>query len=392
MNNAKHILIFEPQIEGHHLTWLAALCEDFLSAGYTLSLALDTRENIAQERLLAINSTLLDNVNILPTFTPKGTWIQRDALHTLAHCFKQSGAERLFVNNLDEFTSKLFRRALFGLRPPSILKSKISGIYHRPRPLDFSQTSLNNQLKRCGLKRLCREGWFDTIFLLDEHTLENIPQNTFLGTHFSWLPDPGISNISTPQHEARKSLGIPQDRIVFLNYGVAARRKGLHLALKALQHLPEDRFFLLSAGRLGDDREVLNGMKQLEAKGCAKALNYYVSPEEEVLAFCAADMVLLPYISHFGLASVLARAISARRPVIASDYHLLGMRVKRYGLGLTFKNESVEDLRRVLEEVLEHPEKHLTAYHGGLEAYAHSFSREAFRQALLTEPFKETQG
>ena len=438
MNRAKHILIFEPQIEGHHLFWVAMLCEDFLSAGYTVSLALDTREGKAQERLLAINPTLLNDVVVLPTHSPEGKWVKQGALQTLAYCFKESGADEVFVNNLDEFASKLFRRAAFGLRPPSILKGKISGIYHRPRPLDFSQSSLNNKLKRWGLKRLCREGWIANIFLVDEFTLESMPKESseklqseaildeaglgreswkrkpimnigasresrgrsqirqkwiftelskdaFLGTRFSWLPDPWVGEFSDPQYEAREALGIPQDRLVFLNYGVAARRKGLHLAIDALKKLPDDRVFLLSAGRLGNDKEVLNGIQALEDKGCAKALNYYVTPQEEALAFRAADIVLLPYLSHFGSANVLARAAAANRPVIASDYHLLGERVKRYGLGLTFKNESVEDLHATLEEVLGNSEKHLCAYSAGLKNYKEAFSREAFREALLKE-------
>lgn len=385
MNRAKHILIFEPQIEGHHLFWAAMLCEDFLSAGYTVSLALDTREGKAQERLLAINPALLDNVAILPTHTSAGEWIKKGSVQTLAYCFKKSGADEVFVNNLDEFASKLFRRAAFSLRPPSVLKGKISGIYHRPRPLDFSQSSLNNKLKRWGLKRLCREGWIANIFLVDEFTLEAMPGHAFPGTRFSWLPDPWVGEFSDPQYEAREALGIPQDRLVFLNYGVAARRKGLHLAIDALKKLPEDRIFLLSAGRLGNDKEVLKGIQALENKGCAKTLNYYVTPQEETLVFRAADVVLLPYLSHFGSANVLARAAAANRPVIASDYHLLGERVKRYGLGLTFKNESTEDLRATLEEVLGDSEKHLCSYSAGLKNYKEAFSREAFREALLKE-------
>ena len=360
------------------------LCEDFLSAGYTVSLALDTRDDKAQKRLLDINAKLLDHVKVLPTLKPDGQWVKRDAVHTLAYTFNQSGADEVFVNNLDEFASNLFRRAAFGLRPPKILKGKISGIYHRPRPLDFSQTSFNNRLKRWGLKRLCREGWLDKIFLVDEFTLEQMPQGSFPGTLFCWLPDPWSGDFSIEKEEARHRLGIPQNRIIFLNYGVAARRKGLHLVLNALESLPKDRLFLLCAGRLGDDPEILEGVHALEAQGCAKALNYYVSPEEEALAFRAADIVLLPYLSHFGSANVLARAAAAKRPVLASDYHLLGKRVKHYGLGLTFKNESVESLRLNLEEILENTH-HIAAYRQGLGHYAATFSRKAFKEALLKE-------
>ena len=34
----EHLLIYEPRIEGHHLSWLRFITEDFLSAGLRLTL------------------------------------------------------------------------------------------------------------------------------------------------------------------------------------------------------------------------------------------------------------------------------------------------------------------------------------------------------------------
>ena len=39
----RHILIYEPSVEGHHVGWLRFITDDLLNAGFQLTLALDTR-------------------------------------------------------------------------------------------------------------------------------------------------------------------------------------------------------------------------------------------------------------------------------------------------------------------------------------------------------------
>ncbi|HCR37067.1 MAG TPA: hypothetical protein DIU37_02850, partial [Opitutae bacterium] len=255
--------------------------------------------------------------------------------------------------------------------------------YHRPRPLDLSQGGLNNKVKRKGLSFLCEESWLKTVFLVDEVTLEQIPSGMFPNAYFTWIPDPCTPRTLYSKDQARARLNIPDNRIVFLNYGVGARRKGLYLAIKALKDLPENKFFLLTAGDLNKDRSVLPGLNDLYEKGSAKTMNYYVSPEEEALCFSAADMVLLPYISHFGSANVLSQAAASKRPVIASDYHLLGARVRKYNLGLTFENKSAPSLKEELERVLTWDASTFERFIPALETYAKKFSRESFREHLL---------
>ncbi|HQI24955.1 MAG TPA: hypothetical protein PLV15_08945 [Smithella sp.] len=53
-NRNPDLLIFEPQIAGHRLTWLQYITEDFLHAGYRVAWAIDSRngaKRAIQERL-----------------------------------------------------------------------------------------------------------------------------------------------------------------------------------------------------------------------------------------------------------------------------------------------------------------------------------------------------
>ncbi len=149
----KSILLFEPQTKGHHLQYLQYLIEDFLAGGFDVSMAYDRETDKAFQRIETAHPGLLDRTNQLNA--RRGD----DPLKTAAECLEESGADELFLCCLDEVSSKLFRKAALGPRPPKALKGKISGIFIRPRPLDPEEPeSFNLKIKRAGMNRLLKEG------------------------------------------------------------------------------------------------------------------------------------------------------------------------------------------------------------------------------------------
>ncbi len=378
MTKRKHILIFEPQIEGHHLFWLQLVCESFLDLDYCVTIALDDRTTKARERIADKSNNLLSRVFIISIYDAQGELLGGSKINAIAECIKKSGADEVFCTTLDEFTSSCFRRAALGIDPPPILKGKLSGVYHRPRPIDEMQGGLSNAVKRFGFRRLEKNGWFKHIFLLDEYLLSKKKNKPYY-----FLPDPWDGDYSIPQEEARTKLGIGKDKFVILHYGTASRRKGLHLLLDALDiGLLHDKVFLLIAGNVTKNKEEIQKLQALEALGQAKVLNYYVSAAEEKICFCASDFIALPYISHYGSSGILSRASAARRPVIASDYHILGRRVVEKGLGLVFENNNVESLKKVLMEAQHLNTEDSIRFNKNLLDYACGCSREAFKEAL----------
>lgn len=379
MKKRKHILIFEPQIEGHHIFWVQLACETFLDLGYFVTIALDDRTPNARERISDQNNALLSQVSVMSLYNEEGKFLGGSKINALAECVKRSNADEVFCSTLDEFTSSCFRRAAIGFNPPKILKGKLSGVYQRPRPIDKTQDGLSNAVKRFGFKRLEKNGWFKHVFLFDEYLLSKKENKNY---HF--LPDPWDGDYSMTQEEARKKLEIGKDRFVILHYGTASRRKGLHLLLDALDiGLLHDKVFLLVAGNITKNKEEIQRLQALEALGQAKVLNYYVSAAEEKICFCASDFIALPYISHYGSSGILSRAAAASRPVIASDYHILGRRVVEKGLGLVFENDNVESLSRVLGKAESLSKEDIVYFNKNLKDYAYGCSKEAFKEALM---------
>lgn len=384
-----HILIFQPRLAGHHLTWLRYISQDLQDKDYRLTLAIDGRpQNLGRyDDLLA---GLKAPVRIISVYDDGGRLNGGTRLAALAAAMHQSGADHAFLDNFDDIASGMLRRAAVGIYPPALLKGRLSVVYFRPRFLSNPCWPPGNLLKRRGFRRLADNGWFFHLFLMDEY-LCRANADRFPAASLHFLPDPWSGDFSTETSAARKQLSIPEDRHVFLHYGLGARRKGLHLAVAAMNRQPGSKWHLLCAGNLKSDQRLLTDLNRLEGAGRATLLDRYVSDSEQQACFCAADAVLLPYINHFGSSGVLSLAAAAGKIVIASDSGLLARRVHDHDLGICFASGSSQALAQAMTQVETMSAHQRQGYVARAKSYAGQCDRQAFRQALHAIPFQHEQ-
>ena len=113
---APHVFIFEPRIEGHHLSYLKVITDELLDAGYRLTLAVDkTPEAYAVIR--AEMSCSLERVSVIPA--KDGANGGSNLVRRIATLFEELKADLVFLPNLDEVGSVMLRSAALGLMPPS---------------------------------------------------------------------------------------------------------------------------------------------------------------------------------------------------------------------------------------------------------------------------------
>jgi len=380
-----HILIFEPGLEGHHLSWLRYITGDFVATGFTVTVAVDGRPG-AMERVRECLSGIVESKSIISIFDASGRPRGGSMTEALAACLHESGADEAFLNNLDEIASHSLRCAALGIYPPEGLRGRLSGVYFRPRFLADPAWPLGNALKGYGFGKLCRERWFKRIYFMDEG-LVAAAQRSFSGPSFHFLPDPWDGTFTQDRTEARNLLGIGKDRFVLLNYGIGDRRKGLHLVVRAMEAIPGDSgIFLICAGRMSRDRRLAAAMARLVEQGRALVLDRYVSDREERLCFCASDVVILPYLKHFGSSGVLSLAAAAGKMVIASDAGLVGRRVREHELGWLFQPGNADDLKQRIGEASLLSEPEMNRFSDAASRYAPLCSRAAFGEALIS-PF-----
>jgi len=379
---ATHLLLYEPRTEGHHLGWLRFITEDLLAAGLQLTLAVDLRsENAAKvhEQL----GELLPEIKLINAYNASGRRHGDRKMGSVAHCLRESGAANVFLCAIDEVASDCWRRATFGISPPPELRGRMGGIYHRPRFCEAPAWSPDRWLKQPGFRRLIRQGWLRQLLFVDEYLAQDLKKQ-FPATPVFFLPDPCPAGYDNAVSTARQALDLPADKKIFLFYGGGYRRKGLHLAVRAMQDLPANSSaFLICAGQLNPTGETAAGLEQLVRQGRVCLINRYVSVAEEKNCFAACDVVLLPYLNHFGTSGVLSRAMAAGKPVIVADEQLLGRLTREQGLGLLFPSGDVTRLRETIEQAAAFSPEAAAKFSAAARTYARRYSREAYRRALL---------
>jgi len=177
------------------------------------------------------------------------------------------------------------------------------------------------------------------------------------------------------KQEARAQLGIPQDKLVLLVFGVTHTGKRNELVFQAVANNPNT--FLIHAG--ASYQSLGSFPKDLAAKYHVEERSYiddsFIPDSKKPLYFGAADYVVCSYAKSFSsTSSMLWQAASFNRPVISSNANVLGELVRTYKLGLLFEAEQLEDFERSIQLA----EKMKDSYNGNGVDFIKAFSMEAW--------------
>lgn len=69
-------------------------------------------------------------------------------------------------------------------------------------------------------------------------------------------------------------------------------------------------------------------------------------------------MILAPYIYHVGSSNIIIQASVAGKPVLGTDFGLLGKIIKEYRLGITVNVNDIRDISQGIKRFLEDPNGH----------------------------------
>lgn len=219
------------------------------------------------------------------------------------------------------------------------------------------------------------------LFLLNGELSDGVSR--YLPVHNqSYICDPWLEKSQTTRSDARKLLGLAQDKKIFLHAGTPRRVKGLTDACLAFSRLPsvtKKSVCLLRAGIVGSDAAPL--LSKLERDGLAFVMDRYLSDEELLLCYAACDGVLMPYRDQKESSGILIHAAAHRRPVIASDFGVIGEWTKKYGLGLIFCHKDIDGLVRAIDEMFLAEEW----CEDGMAEFSQLNSPEAFKNTLVSQ-------
>ncbi len=234
----------------------------------------------------------------------------------------------------------------------------VSGILFRPSfhyaaigsPPEGARARLveiaKRELLRLALRRM------DRVFVPDETAVEPMRRLTRRSTPVA-LPEAFDTSVV---HRRPAFLdALDPSRRVLLCIGALDSRKGVGVVLDAVGRLPHTlhaRVALVLAGRFeaSERADYLDAIDRLRRETSLQVLveDRYLDEAEIQPTIEAADLVLVPYQRHVGSSGILIRAAVAGRPVLASDYGLVGAHVRRHRLGATVDAASPDALAAAL--------------------------------------------
>jgi glycosyltransferase involved in cell wall biosynthesis len=354
------ILIFEPNLTGHHGPYLRHLIGGLVELGQRPTVV--TRWDARRQPELGIHIGDIAELADFDTSVEVSASSPRRLAAAYVACLEAAlvrhTPEHVWIPYADGMAQVLGARALAlrSLKRP--LGCELEGLLFRGGFAYENQRRAKRIEYRLSRFLTLRAGW-SVLHLLDPLPYEQMPRaNKRVMPRISLMPDPVEPVASIERIEARRQLGLPEEGRYTCCAGRLDRRKGVHLLLAAFQAAqsrlsPTDR--LLLAGPLAPDARVLleHEYGQLLADGRILLIDRVLSVEKIVLALSAADVISTPYPNHIGSASFVIRAAAVGRPVLGSDFGWIGHVVPRFRLGWTCQVYDIEAFAAALVASLE---------------------------------------
>lgn len=272
-----------------------------------------------------------------------------------------------------------------------------SGIYFRPT-FHYNQFAgyqsswkvrLQELREKFILSRIMKNPQLQNLFSLDPFAVEHL--NKF-NSHAEaiHLADPVEQIPFTNENlltSIKEDLGIESGRQVFFLFGAITARKGIYQLLEALKLLPNElcqKLCLLIVGESGIKAELEKIIGDIsQTKPVQIISRYEFIPSEEMQAYTQmVDVILAPYQRHVGMSGILLLAAAAGKPVLSSNYGLMGEMVQRYNLGLAVDSTLPEEIAAGLSRMLAAPKEELCD-RAKQQSFAEQNSAEKFAQTIF---------
>ena len=385
-NLDRKIMLFDLKFSGHHANYIRHLIRywgDNQLAGQLDIVVSPHFIKRHQDVVELINQYPKSAINFVPISMQESATIEADKTafgravrnlrewHLLCKYVAFLKAEHCMIMYLDTCELPL----TLGFKPPC----RISGIYFRPT-FHYSTFAGYRSSRKEWLQQ-CRERLFlhqtlqnpklHTLFCLDPLVDQTI-KKLYPDARAIPLADPvEIPDLSLLQPQTlREKHKIHPDKTVFLLFGFIDERKGIYQLLDTLRSLSSEvcqQLCILIVGQANPDEKAdictqIDSLCQIQPVQIIPHLKF-VTEEEVCSYFQLADGVLALYQHHVGMSGILLLAAAAGKPVISTDYGLMGELVKRYQLGLAVDSTKIETIAQGFlqflnaKETLHNPEK-----------------------------------
>jgi len=185
---------------------------------------------------------------------------------------------------------------------------------------------------------------------------------------------------AVPKSDAREKLGIKEDNVI-LYFGLIRRYKGVKYLVLSMERIVKDTGArLLLCGEFYEDRdEILDLIEKSSVKDKITLCDRFIPNEEVADYFCAADLVVLPYVSATQ-SGIVQIAYNYNKPVIVTKVGGLPEIVPDGKTGYTVEPEKPEAIADAVKKYFANKDKH--DFESSVKAEKKKYSWERMVEAV----------
>lgn len=361
----KTVAVFEANLGGHYLQYAKLAIKALVDSGYKVifitlessfksSIFKDVFEKpLTQIEIIPINAKIVYSKNSFLNKLYK-TRAYLKEIKKILNAFPE--CEFLFLPFLNHFGHYLVLSfdAIGGLPYGGIL---LHNFFHMKTDSTIKNVIKEN-LKKFVLLSLLKREKCKFIGITDPTLLDYLKKKRIKNkSKLYLLNEPGIidSQVDKSNMDIRKnfrsSMGINDNDLVILVYGVISGRKGIANLINALVEKNIENVKILIAGIIEPDVKGFLNSEKLNAfikENKIIILDKYLSRNEESKLFSAADVVWVGYLDFYSMSGVLFQASIMQKPIIACRKGLIGWFTEKYDLGFIIDPEDKDQIISVI--------------------------------------------
>ena len=352
-------LIFSPDFDGHRQVYVFVIAHVLKEMGFNIYVAGNTKKAISNSFYIDKLNISLEN-KIIDTSRYAGGGVDitpADFLELQNECQSDLTVFTEADYHIFLLVSQLFRKK-------NRLRGRLAGIFLRPFYY-YHQTGLYDKLRY--LKHL-PSNWRDDEQLFYEVFLRHFSllnvalciDENFVAHHknFRWLPDVFqeyadsivLDDKSEQRDWVEKLKGFKEKnkgRFLFLYFGTAQARRGYDILLKMAEE--KGGCFIHCGLRNSNDKYLydINELRSSLSKNdrLFETDQYIEDPVCIEYFFKSVSHLVLPYRSFYGSSGVMLQALNFGIPVMAPENGIIGYRIEKNQLGITYNDKDATSLR-----------------------------------------------
>jgi hypothetical protein len=352
-----NVLIYSPDFDGHRQVYVFVMAHVLKGLGFRIFIAGDTKQVISNSFYVNI---LKNNPEIKVIDTSKyeegGVRITASEFLELQNaCEADLTVFAEADNHISLFVSQIFKK--------NRLRGKLVGIFLRPSYY-YSHKSFLDKLRYIrDLYSIWRKD--DLVFheyLLKHFSLLNVAlciDENFVDHHkyHCWLPDmfQQYAELIVKDERSDQRVWIEKlnefkeknrEKFLFFYFGTAQARRGYDILLKMAE--ANGDCFIHCGLRNSKEKFIYNVdelRSSLESNGRLFETDQYIAdPICIEYFFKSVSHLVLPYRNFFCSSGVMLQALSFGIPVLAPENGIIGHRIRKYHLGVTYDDKDETSL------------------------------------------------